>query len=388
MAKDKVHEQNLAELGIDPANPDEAVEKLRSLRTSGAAGELKIAAAAGQIISPAAAQLLTEMEPGASGALRREIRRALFKLRQHGIEIPSAAPRSPAIAAVSEPNISALLSPVDPEGARVVWLMKARPQGGLAWLQGLYSETEGLVGANLIHISRREAREERREFERRARIKLVDADYRLADFILYDAYRRTPQERLGQVGNFLMLRAEILDAPLPVDFQHPIYTEFAASLSQQPSPDLFNEPELEGWIIAQSELQPYLNEVEQIRQSPLVLNQFQQQERVNAVVERAIDQLLGGERGTLMRRRLEDMAYYLARTGRTDAARWAASAAARIRDGEALSRVPFFVQYVMRSMELVLSQQQTQTERQPRLIMTPAEAMRAQAAARARQQRR
>jgi hypothetical protein len=42
----------------------------------------------------------------------------------------------------------------------------------------------------------------------------------------------------------------------------------------------------------------------------------------------------------------------------------------------------------MRSMGLVLSQQQEQTEREPRLIMTPAEAMRAQAAARARQQRR
>lgn len=131
-----------------------------------------------------------------------------------------------------------------------------------------------------------------------------------------------------------------------------------------------------------------MDEIEEIRQSPLVLNKYQQEERINAVVGRAVEQLLAGERGMLMRRRLEDTAYYLARTGRTNAARWAASAAARIRDGEALARVAFFVQYVMRSMGLVLSEQEAETQQQPRLIMTPAEAMRAQAAARLSRQRR
>jgi hypothetical protein len=387
MAKDKAHDQSLTELGIDPSNPEQAVDKLRSLRSAREVDEVKIAAAAGRIASPDAARLLAEMETGASGALRREIRRALFKLRQQGIEVPPAAPESAAPASADSP-VSAVISPVDPEGARLVWLIRDRPQGGVSRLQGLTSESEGLVGAHLTHLSRRELREERSQIERRSTVKLVDADYRLADFILYDAYRRTPEARIGQVGNYLMLRAEIMDNPLPTDYQHPIYTEFAGTLSQEPSVDLLNEPELEGWIVDRNELEPYLKEAEEIRQSPLVLNQYQQQERVNAVIERAVDQLFAGQRGVLMRRRLEDTAYYLARTGRAQAARWAASAAATIRDGRPLSRVPFFVQYVARSMRMALSQQQAQTERQPRLIMTPAEVMRAQAAARTRQQRR
>ncbi len=388
MAKDKGTDTGLTELGIDPAEPDQAVEKLRALRASGAADQAKIAAAAGHIVSPAAAQFLAEMETGASGALRREVRRALFKLRQHGIEPPSQVSPPAHPAAAIEPNVSALISPIDPEGARLVWLFKSRSQGGLSRLQGLTSETDGLVGANLTHVSRREFREERQDIERRSSIKLIDADYRLADFMLCEGYRRTPQARIGQVGNFLALRAEILAAAPPAEYHHPIYHEFASSLSQDPSPELLNEPELGGWIIAQGELKPYLAEVEEIRQSPLVLNQYQQEERINAVVGRAVDQLFSGERGALMRRRLEDTAYYLARTGRSNAAQWAAAAAARIRDGEALGRVPLFVQYVMRSMGMVLSEQQEQTEQQPRLIMTPAEAMRAQAAARARRQRR
>jgi len=389
MPKDKGTAEGLKELAIDPSEPDQAVEKLRLLRSSEGADDSKIAAAAGQIASPGAAQLLAEMETGASGALRREIRRALFKLRQHGIEpILAPAPQPDIAVAAGEPLVSALISPVDGEGARLILLSKARAQGGLSRLQGLTSESEGLVGANLTHVSRRELREERREIERRSSIKLVEADYRLADFMLCEAYRRTSETRLGRVGNFLALRAEILAAAPAADYHHPIYSEFAATLSQEPSPELLKEPELGGWIIPGSDLKPYLDEIAEIRQSPLVLNQYQQEERVNAVVARAIDQLLAGERDLLMRRRLEDTAYYLARGGRTNAAQWAASAAARIRDGEALGRVSFFVQYVMRSLGLVLSEQQAQTEQQPRLIMTPAEAMRAQAAARARRQRR
>jgi len=385
MAKDKEIDQNLRELDVDPAQPDQAIDQLRSLRTAGTVDESRLAAAAGQIPSQVAAQFLAEMETGASGALRREVRRALFRLRQHGIE-PPAVPTVPSKAAVSagESNINALISPIDSTGARLVWMFKVRGQGGLSRLYGLTSEQEGLVGAQLTHISRRELREERRDIERRSSIKLVEADYRLADFMLCEAYRRTPEQRRGQVGNFLALRAEILPGSPPADYHHPIYDDFSATLSEEPSVELLKEPELGGWVIPASDLKPYLAEIADIRESPLVLNKYQQEERVNAVVARAVERLLAGEAGTLMRRRLEDTAYYLNRTGRKDAARWVASAAARMRDGEPLGRVAFFVQYVMRSMGLVLSEQQAQTEQQPRLIMTPAEAMRAQAQARAR----
>src|SRR5271170_5468956 len=384
MAKDTEIDENLRELGIDPADPEGAIDKLRSLRAAGTTNESRLAAAAGQISSLASARFLTEMEAGASGPLRREVRRALFRLRQHGVEVPTAPAPHKAAVPTGESNLSALISPIDSSGARLVWMLKARPQGGLSRLHGLTSEEEGLVGAQLTHISRRELREERRDIEQRASIKLVEADYRLADFMLFEAYRRTPEHRRGQVGNFLALRAEILPGSPPADYRHPIYDEFSATLSEEPSAELLQEPEFAGWVIPEPDLKPYLDEVAEIRESPLVLNKFQQEERVNSVVARAVDQLLGGDAGVLMRRRLEDTAYYLDRSGRKEAARWAASAAARIRDGEPLGRAAFFVHYVMRSMGLVLQEQETQAEQQPRLIMTPAEAMRAQAQARSR----
>ncbi len=79
----------LIEAGFDPAAaPADAIAKLRELRGKPGVTDLAIARALGMIADPAAAAMLAEMEAGASGAMRREVRRALYKLKQHGIDAP------------------------------------------------------------------------------------------------------------------------------------------------------------------------------------------------------------------------------------------------------------------------------------------------------------
>src|SRR5208337_1599350 len=89
----------------------------------------------------------------------------------------------------------------------------------------LASETEGLTYTAIDTQSRREVREHRAEIERRFKLKLIEADWRLADFILCEAYRRTPESRRGRVGDFMAIRAEITSTPPPADFVHPVYEE-------------------------------------------------------------------------------------------------------------------------------------------------------------------
>lgn len=378
--------RRMPDLGL-PEDPAVAVEKLRSLRGEGGVGDEVIAAAAREIGDTAAAGLLAEMESSASGAARREIRRALFKLRQKGIEPPprpSAAPR-PAVS-IAEGNFTARISPVDGDGAQFVWIAKGRPGGGgVTSLWGLISERDGLASITLHRFSRREVKEQLQQFEQRTQMKLVEADWHLADYLLTDAYRRTPESKRRQVGDFLTLRAELIASAPPDQFEHPVYAEFADELARDPSPELAKQPEIAAALIPKEELAPYVAEVEEIRQSPLVLNRLQQEDRIGAVVTGAIGSLFAGERGAVLRRRLENIAYYLARSGKREEGSWAASAATRLREGADLAQVPFFVQLVRESFGLALSEQQEQAQQEPRLIMTPAEAMRAQAE---RQQRR
>lgn len=376
----------LKEMGFDPdAPPEQALATLRALTGKPGVSTAAIASALGRIGTAAAAGILAEMEAGSSGADRREIRRALFKLRQRGIA-PSApaavaAPvERPALTA-GEPALSGLVSVIDAEGARIVWLLKSRPQGGVNRLWGIVSEREGLIGVRLARLSRRELRAERAELEQQTGLKMVEADWRLADFILCEAYRRTPEANLRRIGNFFGLRTELIASapPTEADFAHPVYTEMAAQAEGKPSAELLKEPEIIAWKFTPADLKPYADEIAGIRESVLILNPVQQEERANTVVDRAIGELFAGERGTRARRHLEDVAYYMAHTGRSAAAGWAVAAAAEIRKGADLKRLAFFQGLIREQLSGVLAEQREREKEEPRLIVTPAEAMRASA---------
>jgi hypothetical protein len=215
-------------------------------------------------------------------------------------------------------------------------------------------------------------------------MRLVDAEWGLADFVLCEAYRRTPEARRGKVGNFLALRAELITSPPPTDLEHPIYAELAAEASKDPSPELLKEPALLEWKLAGALVAPYVEELNRANESTIVLNQMQQQDRVAQIIERAIADLLGGESGARVRRRLEDIAYYLLKSGQREAAGWAVAAAAKLRDGADLKRLPFFVGFMRMQLGSVVAEEQQRAREEPRLIVTPAEAMRASEAARQR----
>ena len=387
IALDDAH---LRDLGFDPAAaPADAIARLEAL--SGAIGVSEAAIVRGlvKIATTESAAVLARMEMRASGASRREIRGALFRLRQRGIEPPpSAAPAhndSAPPAATSEPGLTALLSPADGDGARVVWIMKARPGAGLKRLWGLVSERDGLFGISLSSLTRKELRNERTDLERRAGVALIDADWHLADFILSDAYRRTPESQRGEVRNYFALRTELIAQSPPAELRHPIYDEFAADLVKEPSPDLIKEPEIAAWTIAPDSVKAYAGEIANLRDSLIVLSRIQQEERVVTVVERALDELLTGETAMRLRRHLEDTAYYFARTARRNQAASAAAAAARLRDGGDLKRAPFFQAFMRAQLGALIAEEEVHQREEPRLIMTPAEAIRAQQTARSRQ---
>ncbi len=370
----------LREAGFDPAAPiPEKLARIRQLRETAGADNIAIAQALGEINDPGAGDQLAEMEADATGALRREIRRAIYKIRSHGIEVRESAPAAKAASpAPPEPGLTAFMSPIDAEGAQIVWMVKTRPRGGLVRLWGLVSETEGLAGVQNHALSRRELKLQQEQLEKQSAVKLVAIDPRLADFILCDAYRRTPPQRLGAVGTFYALRTEVTGVPPTAEFSHPIYAQFAKETAQEPSVDLLNEPEIRDFRIPPAELAPYLEEVNRVQESVLVVSRSSQEDRILGAVEKAIGELLTSERAHRLRRRLEDTAWYLMKTGRRPQAGWAAAAAAKIRDGADLRKIPFFKTLVQTQLGAMLANETEKKNAEPRLIMTPAEAMRLQ----------
>jgi hypothetical protein len=373
-------DQALLEAGFDPAAPAEvAVAKLREIRAAASAPDVAIARTLARIIDPAAAAMLTEMEGQAGGARRPEIRRALYKLRQRGIAAPEAAAAREQLqpAGAGGAALSAMFSPIDAEGARIVWILKPRAQGGVTRLWGVVSETEGLVGVMSTGLTRRELRDELGELEKRAGFHFVTGDWRLADFVLCEAWRATPADRRARVGDFLALRAELIAAAPPESLEHPIYSELAAEARQEPALDLMREPEMQQWRLPDASIRQYTEEIGRAGESVIVLNELQQRERVNLIVQRAVSELLSGPSRERIRRRFEDTAYYMLRTGRRLQAGWAAGAAAKLRGDTSLEQDLFCQSFIRAQLGTVMAAEQERAREEPRLIMTPAEAMRA-----------
>jgi len=261
----------LVEAGFDSAlAPPDAIAKLRELSARSDVSPAAIARALGAVSDSGAAAMLAEMERGAAGSLRREIRRALFRLKQHGIEAPAASIAPVSFAPQQSSDLGAMLSPIDVEGARIVWIVKPRMQGGVLRMWALVSVAEGLVGAQNTGLTRRELKSERETLERRAQMKLVDADWRVADFIACEAYRITPEARRGQVGNFLALRTQLIAAPPPTELVHPVYVELAAEIASEPSVELLKEPEFLEWRLPDALIKPYVDEINSAGESVIV----------------------------------------------------------------------------------------------------------------------
>jgi hypothetical protein len=203
-----------------------------------------------------------------------------------------------------------------------------------------------------------------------------------------EAYRRTADERRSRVGNFLSLRSEMVAAAPPADFSHPVYQEFAAEAAGEPPADLMQEPEIAAFKLPEETIKPFADETAQLQQSTLVLNRMVQEERFEAILERALEKLLTGELGYRLQRRLEDTAYYLARIGKRTEAGWAVAAAAKLRDKAELKRIAFFQLFMRAQLGAILAERQEKLQEEPRLIMTPAEMMQARAAAQARMAQR
>jgi len=120
-----------------------------------------LAAALGELVSPAVAALLVALEASAGRDVRKEIRRALYRMKQRGVPIPeppAAAPRAPAPSSEGEGFVSLF----DGRGDRLIWIVRPLAAGGALLVAAQVNEPEGLRDVSAGEASRKQIRAARR----------------------------------------------------------------------------------------------------------------------------------------------------------------------------------------------------------------------------------
>ncbi|MGH7893888.1 MAG: hypothetical protein ACREQL_04420 [Candidatus Binatia bacterium] len=307
---------------------------------------------------------------------RKVIRRALYRLRQHGVASPTSAatvPRRPLLA----PAIDGFVSAVDGRGDRLIWLVRELPTGGLLLVTADVNEPAGLRDLRVFDVTRKQLRAMRLRFQTEAGLRLVAADWRALDALIVEAEDRagTPESRRRAYRH---QRARLTGEPplAPGELASPHATAPDDAIREglvAESATLLAEPEFRTWWPLPEAAAPVISEIREIRESPLVLSDVQQQERLREVLARATTSLYPPP---VVARRLQGTAYVLAETDRVDAARRALAVAAMlVHAPERASAIPFLQALTQQGVGAHLAAQETERteERQSALVRTPAE---------------
>ena len=376
----------LAQLGIDAEALAEgrlAADALVPLVTGDDAA--RIVAAIGDLGSAGAAAALVALEPHAGGAARREVRRALYRLRQRGVATPERPADEPPRRRDVEADIEGFVSAHDASGDRLLWLVKRQASGGSLVVAAQASEPEGLRDVQTVDMSRKHLRAVRQRLAREGGVQLAAAPWLTVDALLVEAHERTTTR--DRARDYLRVRAEVTAEP-PAAPSEPVSSharpptlDEARTLAAA-SAQLLKEAPFAAWVPGTEAAAPFVAEIVALRDSPIVLNELQQRERVREVLRRAAEALYPA---APLARRLEGTAYVLAETGRAAAARAALAIAVLLRERPAEGyETPFVSGAVERALGTLLSvdvARQTE-ERRSALVATPGEVLRARESSR------
>lgn len=381
----------IAEKGLDPNDPSAALETLAA--TWGENPDLEVWAvervADGE--DPQVGARLSQLEARTEAkAVRRAIKRSLYKLTQRGLWHAPDTPAPPSarelLGGEDSDAPQGWLSPIDPTGTRLVWMSRKIP-GGVASLSAVVNEDHGIREFHSGKTNRKALREAHKEIAERSGIPLTEAPWEWVYETLKRAHDKTERGRHPDASRVLKtMSPEAPENPQPAVDSRLDRSEVAEDeTALSSSAELLGEPEVGPWLLPLPWMQETLEKLGDADSSLVVVSPAAKEERMREAFDGAVDELLHEEaRRVRFADRLEESAFLLSARGADAHARSALAAAIATRDGKPISEIPVLAEITRRSLALGLRARESkqQEEEQSSLVVTPQQAMAEQQRAR------
>lgn len=315
--------------------------------------------------TPEAAERLRLVEEEGPPALRKEARRALYRLRAAGVEVPPPRP----VRTDAGPTRS-LMSWVDATGHMLFVCLVDRPSGGARLVRVVIGD-EGVLGAEVAEMSPRQLARALRDAE--AGVPVVECPVPYAQHRVAEAATRGMPEDPAERGP-AEAAVRTVGTP-PGEVAHPVYgvldplaVKWDPDLLPQ-TPRLLETEEMGGWVLPGEQLSPWAGRYHQISSSPLVVDAATERARRRELLREAVRELFPPGSIPSWRRRLEDMAYYFHRRGEERNARLALRAAIALDPAQPPDDHPLLLALVEKC--LVLARPEREEEGEQRRIIVP-----------------
>ena len=322
---------------------------------------------------PEAAALLGQIAATTeTKGLQKAARRALYRLKTMGVDtesVPSREPRKPALEVPKLPVVAALASQIDFDGNRALYIARRRPFSGLVFVSLIIHDRRGVIECNAFPVTKKDLIRMVADIQADDRLTHIELPPTYAQQLVEESYQRNLATGTPVPRDFQGLR-DLLGAPDTHWDKRPIYQVLSPEeIRGQPvwlsqAPQLLEVKELQGWHLPPEVVQKYREEIKRAADSPLIVSQALQQERVETVQKRTLREIFDAETCALYSARLEEMAYLLWQTKRPDEARRAlASALALQGEGVDPSEHLFLRGLFLRSVEMAEALEQQDPNR-------------------------
>jgi hypothetical protein len=293
---------------------------------------------------------LTGLAEGAADrAVRRAAKRALYRLSQRGVAPAPTPPTAPVVRRGTPHAVRAWLSGIDGSGSRAAWILFEGAYGGGALCSLILNDVVGIAEVAGGDITKRRLEAELASLRAAQKLPWVET---------------APPRALGLVAEALELHRERGTVP-PATFGRwqPFFAEVApAGLPPLPAADpaladrsveLLGLPEMAGWFLDPEAVQSDALEVQEARESRLVVSDRIKAERQEAILARVIEREFTPEARRRWGRRFAEMAWIFDATARSEHAAIAAAVAAAFADSQtSLAHHPLVRALAQRALEL------------------------------------
>ena len=311
--------------------------------------------------------------------VRRIIKRSLYRLKGKGIAVEESSPDKgkPILHSFQTESPRGYGSPIDALGRRLLILVIPRVGRGWTVLQGVVSDTRGMVDFSGEEMTRKGFRSFFQEIQEKNPFPVVEMESSYVAFLLEQAHRLTLQNGSPPSQDFLRLKNEM--DPIKKEYERPfVYSSLDVDEVKENerilrgSGDLFKSDLFGSWRISEEEIRPYADAVWEAEESKIVLSQPQKEGRFQEIYRRALSDLFPDERRVLYKKRLEEMAYVLLQLKREEEARKSLAAAIDLEKPlNPLQPNPFLFQLVVRSIFTFLSEAYEKKKEELSLIVKP-----------------
>jgi hypothetical protein len=307
------------------------------------------------------------------------IKRSLYRLKSRGIAVEGTLP---------EERIS-ILRPLRTElpkgfgggfdflGQRFLVLVVSHAGRGWAVMQGVISDTEGVIDFSGEEMTRKEFRRFFEEVREKSQFPLVELEPSYVGFLFSQAYQLSLKKKRVLPQEYLHLKSDIegvkkvYERPLIYSFLQ--RDEIAGDdrvLGR--GGELLNADVTNTWKVGEEEIRPYADEVWDAEESKIVLTQTQKEARFQGVYQKALSDLFTDERRFLYRRRLEEMAYVFLKLGKEEEAKISLAVAIDLEKPlNPIQPNPFLFQLVVKSIFTFLKEAYEKKVKEPSLIVKP-----------------